>query len=161
MDYLLFVIFLAAAMGAGATGAMFPTGAWYKRLTKPSWTPPNWMFPIMWTTIYVLIAFAGARVAGLPGSGYALAFWAMQIAFNALWTPIFFGLRRLKGALIVMAGLWVAVAGATITHFQLDLWAGLAFVPYLIWVTIAGALNFTVARLNPNEKPLRISEIEA
>lgn len=161
MDYLLFAVFLAASFGAGATGAMFPTGAWYKQLAKPSWTPPNWMFPVMWTSIYILIAFAGARVAGLPGSGYALAFWAMQIAFNALWTPIFFGLRRLKGSLIVMAGLWVGVAGATVTHFQVDLWAGLAFVPYLIWVTIAGALNFTLARLNPNEKPLRISEIEA
>ncbi|MFD0858487.1 tryptophan-rich sensory protein TspO [Roseovarius aquimarinus] len=159
MDYMVFTIFLAATVGAGATGAMFPTGSWYARLAKPSWTPPNWMFPIMWTTIYLLIAFAGARVAGLPGSGYALAFWAMQIAFNTLWTPIFFGLRRLKGALLVMAALWVAVAGATITHFQVDFWAGLAFVPYLVWVSIAGALNFTVWRLNPNEPVLRISEL--
>ncbi|WP_281968205.1 tryptophan-rich sensory protein TspO [Roseovarius nanhaiticus] len=159
MDISLFAIFLAACFGAGATGAMFPTGPWYQRLSKPSWTPPNWAFPVMWTSIYLLIAFAGARVAPLEGNGYAMAFWAMQIAFNTLWTPIFFGLRRLKGALPVMACLWVAVLGATITHFQLDLWAGLAFVPYFIWVSIAGALNFTVWRLNPNEKPLRPAEI--
>jgi len=160
MDYLLFAIFLAACFGAGATGAMFPTGKWYERLEKPSWTPPNWMFPIMWTSIYVLIAIAGARVAVLDGNHYAMAFWAAQIAFNALWTPIFFGLRRLKGSLPVMACLWVSVLGATITHFQLDFWAGVAFIPYMIWVTVAGALNFTVWRLNPHEKPLRPAEIE-
>jgi translocator protein len=69
-------------------------------------------------------------------------------------------LRRLKGSLPVMVCLWVSVLGATITHFQLDFWAGVAFVPYMIWVTVAGALNFTVWRLNPHEKPLRPAEIE-
>ena len=89
MNWLLFAIFLAASFGAGGTGAAFPTGRWYKSLNKPSWTPPNWMFPVMWTSIYVLISFAGARVAGQPGSAYAMAFWAAQIAFNALWTPVY------------------------------------------------------------------------
>lgn len=159
MDFLLFAIFLAATFGAGATGAMFPTGEWYKQLAKPSWTPPNWVFPVMWTSIYLLIAFAGARVATMEGNAYAMAFWAAQIAFNALWTPIFFGLRRLWGALPVMGMLWVSVLGATITHWQLDLWAGLAFLPYMIWVTIAGFLNLSVARLNPDVVPLKPSEL--
>ncbi|SMY07088.1 tryptophan-rich sensory protein TspO [Flavimaricola marinus] len=159
MDFVLFLIFLGATFTAGATGALFPTGPWYQALNKPSWTPPNWLFPIMWTSIYFLIAFAGARVAPLEGSHYAMAFWALQIALNALWTPVFFGLRRLRGALPIMAGLWVAVAGATATHFALDLWAGLAFVPYLVWVTIAAALNLSVARLNPNQQPLEPSKI--
>lgn len=159
MDFLLFAIFLAATFGAGATGAMFPTGEWYKNLAKPSWTPPNWLFPVMWTSIYILIAFAAARVAPLEGSAYAMAFWAAQIAFNALWTPIFFGLRRLWGALPVMLALWVSVLGATITHWQLDLWAGLAFMPYLIWVTVAGFLNLSVARLNPGVAPLKPAEL--
>jgi tryptophan-rich sensory protein len=160
MDYLLFGIFLAACFGAGTTGAVFPTGKWYERLDKPSWTPPNWMFPIMWTSIYVLIAFAGARVAGLEGSQYAMAFWAAQIAFNALWTPIFFGLRRLKGSLPAMACLWLSVLGATVTHFQLDFWAGMAFSVYLTWVTVAAALSVSLAIRNPHETPLRPAEIE-
>jgi tryptophan-rich sensory protein len=159
MDILLFAIFLAATFGAGATGAMFPTGDWYKALNKPSWTPPNWVFPVMWTSIYVLISFAGARVAGEPGSAFAMAFWAAQIAFNALWTPIFFGLRRLWGALPVMAALWLSVLGATITHWQVDVWAGLAFMPYLVWVTIAGFLNLSVARLNPGVQPITPSTL--
>jgi tryptophan-rich sensory protein len=159
MDIFLFAIFLAATFGAGATGAMFPTGAWYRNLSKPAWTPPNWVFPVMWTSIYLLISFAGARVAGEPGSAYAMAFWAAQIAFNALWTPIFFGLRRLWGALPVMAALWLSVLGATITHWQVDVWAGLAFLPYLVWVSIAGVLNLSVARLNPGVVPLKPSEL--
>lgn len=159
MDIILFFIFLAACFGAGATGAAFPPGEWYQRLAKPSWTPPNWVFPVMWTTIYVLVAFAAARVAGLEGSGYAMAFWAAQIAFNALWTPTFFGLRRLKGALIVMVFLWLSVLGCFVTHWQMDLWAGLAMLPYLAWVTVAGVLNLSVARLNPQVKPVDLSKI--
>jgi tryptophan-rich sensory protein len=159
MDWLLFCIFLAATFAAGATGAMFPTGEWYKQLNKPSWTPPNWLFPVAWTSIYLLMAFAGARVAPLEGSAYALAFWAMQIAFNALWTPVFFGLRNLKASLPIMAGLWFSVFGATITHWQLDLWAGLAFVPYLTWVSVAAALNIAMVRLNPDQKPLQLQTL--
>lgn len=154
----LFIIFFLACSAAAATGALFPPGPWYETLDKPSWTPPNWVFPVAWTSIYLLISFAGARVAGEAGSGYAMAFWAMQAGFSTLWTPVFFGLRRFKGALLVMAPLWVAVAGATVTHFQLDTWAGLAFVPYLIWVTVAAALNFQMWRLNPNVTPLKMNE---
>lgn len=159
MDFILFLIFLAACFGAGGTGAAFPPGPWYEELQKPSWTPPNWMFPVMWTTIYVLISFAGARVAGVEGSAYAMAFWAAQIAFNALWTPVFFGLRRLKGALLVMVPLWLSVLGCVVTHWQLDTWAGLAMVPYLIWITVAGALNFTVAQMNPQVEPLDYAKL--
>lgn len=159
MDFLLFLIFLLACFAAGGTGGAFPPGEWYVRLSKPDWTPPNWMFPVMWTTIYVLISFGAARVAGLEGSQYAMAFWAAQIGFNALWTPVFFGLRRLKGALIVMAFLWLSVLGCVITHWQLDLWAGLAMLPYLAWVTVAGVLNYSVTQLNPDVEPLDLSKI--
>ena len=161
MDIWLFLIFLAATFGAGATGAMFPTGSWYKSLNKPSWVPPNWVFPVAWTSIYLLISFAGARAAGIEGNQYAMAFWALQIALNTLWTPVFFGRRDLRGSLPIMAALWLAVLGSLITHWQLDIWAGLAFVPYMIWVTVAAALNYEMWRLNPTEAPLLTSEIEA
>ncbi|MDA8585504.1 tryptophan-rich sensory protein [Rhodobacteraceae bacterium] len=159
MDFILFCIFLATCFGAGATGAAFPPGEWYRNLVKPRWTPPNWAFPVMWTSIYLLISFAAARVAGLEGSGYAMAFWAAQIAFNALWTPIFFGLRRMRDALFVMAFLWLSVLGCVITHWQLDIWAGLAMVPYLMWVTVAGALNYTVWRMNPDVSAVDLAKI--
>lgn len=159
MDYTFFFIFLFATFAAGATGAMFPTGAWYKQLNKPTWVPPNWVFPVAWTSIYLLISFAGARVAGIEGSQMALAFWALQIALNTLWTPVFFGLRALRKSLPIMAGLWLAVLGATVTHFQVDFWAGMAFVPYIIWVTIAAALNLKMVQLNPDQTPLDMANI--
>ncbi len=148
MDIFIFLIFLAACFGAGATGALFPPGEWYENLDKPDWTPPDWAFPVAWTTIYLLISFAAARVSSMSGSAYAMAFWSLQIALNALWTPVFFGLKRMKGAILVLGMLWLAVLGATVTHFYLDLWAGLAFVPYLLWVTVAGALNISVWQRN-------------
>ena len=159
MDILLFLIFLAACFGAGTTGAVFPPGAWYETLKKPSWVPPNWAFPVAWTTLYLLMSFAGARVAGAEGSGYAMAFWALQIALNTLWTPVFFGLRRLRQAIPIMALLWLAVLGCLITHWSVDTLAGLAFVPYLAWVTVAGALNISVARLNPDVAPIETDKL--
>lgn len=157
MDIYVFAIFFAACAGAGATGAMFPPGPWYQTLDKPSWTPPNWVFPVAWTTIYICISVAGARVTMIEGSGYALAFWAMQAAFSTLWTPVFFGLRRLRGALLVMVPLWLSVLGATWSMFAVDTWAGLLFLPYLTWVTVAAALNASVARLNPDVLPRDLS----
>ncbi len=151
MDWFLFAIFLAAALAAGTTGAVFEPGAWYRALAKPRWTPPDWAFPLAWSILYVAMAVAAARVAPLEGSAYAMAFWALQIALNTLWTPIFFGLHRMRFALGVMAGLWLAVAATMIAMWPLDRIAALLFVPYLAWVTAAGALNLAVLRLNPQE----------
>ncbi|RYH01697.1 tryptophan-rich sensory protein [Salipiger sp. IMCC34102] len=159
MSLTLFFIFLAASAAAASTGVLFPTGEWYKSLRKPAWTPPNWAFPVVWITIYLLIAFAGARVAMVPGAGLAMAFWAAQIALNAVWTPVFFGLRHWRASQVVVVCLWVAVLGALVTHIMIDLWAGLAFVPYLLWVTVAVALNRKVVTLNPGQKPLEIHKL--
>lgn len=159
MDLYLFAIFLLTCGAVGASGAVFSPGAWYKTLDKPWFTPPDWVFPVAWTTIYLLISFAGARVAVLDENAYAMAFWAMQAAFATLWTPLFFGLRRIRGSLLAMAPLWLAVLGATISNFYLDFWAGLAFVPYLAWVTVAAALNVEMWRLNPDVAPLTSGDL--
>lgn len=152
MFWTCFVIFLAACFAAGATGGLFPPGPWYERLQKPSWTPPNWLFPVAWTTLYGLMALAGARVAVSPDNGIAMALWALQIALNGLWTPVFFGLRRLKLGLVVLVALWVSVALTLLALWQVDWLAGLCFVPYLVWVSVAGGLNMSVIRLNPDEQ---------
>lgn len=149
MFWLLFAVFLAACFAAGATGGMFPPGDWYDGLRKPRWTPPNWLFPVAWTTLYLCMAFAGALVAMQPDNGLAMALWGLQIALNTLWTPVFFGLRRMGAGLGVLTALWAAVAATLWALWQVDLIAGLLFVPYLAWVTVAWALNFSVLRLNP------------
>jgi translocator protein len=150
MDWVMFAIFLAACGAAATTGSMFMPGAWYRDLSKPSWTPPDWVFPVAWTVLYLSSAVAAARVAPIEGAAYGMAFWAMQIAFNTLWTPVFFGLHRIRAAFVIMLGLWIAVAGTMISFWQLDWIAGALFVPYLIWVTVAGALNASVWLRNPN-----------
>ena len=149
MDWSLFVIYLFACGAAAATGAMFPTGPWYQALRKPWWTPPNWMFPVVWMTLYLLMAAAAARAATVEGAALGLALWSVQIAFNTLWTPVFFGLRRMRASLVPMAGLWLSVTATCVVFFTLDVWAGLMFVPYVAWVTVAGALNLALVRLNP------------
>ncbi|MAM62934.1 TspO/MBR family protein [Maritimibacter sp. UBA3975] len=150
MIWICFFIFLAACFAAGTTGSLFPPGKWYEDLEKPRWVPPNWVFPVVWTTLYLCIAAAGARLAVTEGNAIAMAFWALQIALNVLWTPMFFGLGRMRDGMIVISGLWIAVAGCMIAGFQIDPISGLLFAPYLVWVTIASALNFSVMRLNPN-----------
>jgi tryptophan-rich sensory protein len=151
MIWICFAIFLAACFAAGSTGGLFSPGDWYDRLKKPWWTPPNWLFPVAWTLLYVCMAAAGARVAVSPDNGIAMAFWALQIALNGLWTPVFFGLKKMRLGLIVLSGLWVSVAASVVALWQVDMIAGLLFLPYLAWVSVAGALNASVLRLNPEE----------
>ncbi|MEM6372215.1 MAG: TspO/MBR family protein [Pseudomonadota bacterium] len=151
MFWWLFSIFFAACLGAGLTGGLFPPGPWYRALNKPSWTPPDWVFPVTWTTLYVCMAVAGARAALADDNGYAMAFWSMQIAFNGLWTPVFFGLRNIRLAMAMIVVLWLTVFSAMLALWQVDTVAGLLFVPYLIWVSIAGALNAAVWNLNREE----------
>ena len=151
MIYALFAIFLAACFAAGSTGGLFPPGEWYERLKKPWWTPPNWMFPVAWTTLYLCMAAAGARVAMSPDNALAMALWALQIALNGLWTPVFFGLRRMRLGMMVLSALWLSVAATLVALWQVDWIAGVLFVPYLTWVSVAAALNLSVRRLNPAE----------
>ena len=153
MDWTLFFIFLASTGAAATTGAMFEPGDWYDQLEKPSWNPPKWLFPVAWTFLYIAMSVAAARVGAREGSSYALAFFAMQIAFNTLWTPVFFGLRRMGAALGIMAFLWAGVAACLVTFWQIDTIAGLLFVPYLVWVTVAAALNYSVWQLNKDAAP--------
>lgn len=150
MFWLLFCIFFAACLGAGVTGGLFPPGPWYRGLNKPWFTPPDWVFPVTWMVLYLCMAFAAARVALLDGAGIALAFWALQIAFNGLWTPVFFGLKNIRMGMAVVSFLWLTVFSTMVAMWQVDWIAGVLFIPYLIWVTIAAALNAGVWWLNPD-----------
>jgi translocator protein len=151
-SWLSLIPFIIACGAAAASGSAFPPGEWYRRLDLPSWTPPNWVFPVVWTTLYVLIAWAGWRVALRAPMGEAalpLGLWACQIGLNVLWTPVFFGLRRPDAAVPVVVLLWISVAAMVGSFMAIDAWAGFAMLPYLVWVTIAAALNIAVWRCNP------------
>ncbi|AHG41282.1 CrtK [Pseudomonas syringae CC1557] len=143
-----FYIFLLACAAAGATGIIFKPGAWYESLQKPGFTPPNWAFPVAWTTIYLLLAWAGYRLTLLPGSETVLALWAAQIALNTLWTPVFFGANRIVTSMIILAVLWIVVAVMVVMALQIDVVTGLILFPYLVWLSVAAALNFSILRHN-------------
>jgi tryptophan-rich sensory protein len=148
MFWLDFLVFLFACMAAGLTGSLFPPGKWYSELNKPVWTPPNWVFPVAWPILYLLMSYSGATLANLVSAGSALALWALQISLNTLWTPVFFGLKNLKLGLIIIFLLLVSVAICTYV-FWLYAWiSGLLFLPYLAWVVFAAALNAAVFKLN-------------
>lgn len=158
MDWLLFLIFFAACGAGGATGMLFKPGDWYEALEKPEWTPPNWAFPVAWGILYLFIASAAASAAVMPGNALGMAFWSMQIALNVLWTPVFFGLHRVRAALIVMGALWIAVFGATVSFFFLSIGAGVMMLPYLLWISFAAYLNYMIWQANGDTPELTAEE---
>ncbi len=142
------VVFIVLVILAASSGAIFKPGDWYKGLRKPSWTPPNWAFPVVWTILYVMIGIAGWEVWTLAGWSLALFFWGVQIVVNAMWSWLFFGMRRMQLALVDIGVLWVSIAAFIVTAWPISMLASLLFVPYLAWVTAAGLLNRSVIRLN-------------
>ena len=150
MDWLIFIVFMAASCTAAATGSLFPPDSWYRALNKPNWTPKDWMFPVAWVTLYILSSVAATLVAGSEGVGLALAFWAFQIAANTLWSPVFFGLKRIRAAMISLVVLWLAVFGTLVSFWLVLPMAGWMMVPYLVWVSVAGALNWSILWRNPD-----------
>lgn len=141
-------IFLLACGAAASTGIIFKPGDWYATLVKPSFTPPNWLFPVAWTIIYLLLAWAGYRLILIPGSEIVLALWAAQIALNTLWTPVFFGAHRILAGMVIITLLWLVVAAMVLLTVRLDLITGLILFPYLVWLSVAAALNFSILRNN-------------
>ena len=149
MNWLVFAACLAACAAPAVSGMLFKPGAWYAGLTKPWWTPPNWAFPVVWLILYTSMSVAAARVAVSLEGAILIALWATQIAFNTLWSGVFFGLRNIRAGLFIMAALWLSVLVATVAFWQADVIAGALFGLYLAWVTVAFALNFSVWSRNP------------
>ena len=143
--------FLAACFVAALSGVLFRPGAWYEHLAKPRWRPPNWLFGPAWTVLYVCIAVSGWLVwrrAGLFGAPLAMGVYAVQLLLNAGWSACSFGLRRLDIAFAELVLLWLSIA-ATIAGFSpVSTLAAVLLMPYLAWVTFAGALNFTLWHMN-------------
>lgn len=142
-------ISLALVVAAAAFGGQFAPGAWYAGLAKPSWTPPNWLFGPAWTTLYLLMALAAWKVwIAVRRIDAALLLYLVQLVLNALWSWLFFGLRRPDLALAGIVLLWLLILATTVLFWRRDRLAGLLLVPYLAWVGFATALNLAIWRLN-------------
>jgi translocator protein len=147
---LVFFAFFAVVAAAALLGAQFQPGAWYAGLAKPAWTPPSWVFGPVWTILYIAIAAAGWLVwHRARRMTTALWFWSAQIVLNAAWSWLFFGLQRPGLALADIGLLLAAIAGFILAARRESPAAAGLFMPYLLWVGYASALNLAIWRMNP------------
>ena len=147
-----------ATAGAAWYGARYSRNgnrdSWYRELEKPSFTPPDKAFPVIWTSLYALIAWSGWRVWSAAPSRQrdaALRLWISQLAANAQWSKLFFGQRRPTLALADVLALEGSIISYITAARRVDRAASNAFIPYAAWVAFAAALNAEILRLNPQE----------
>ena len=137
---------------AGIAGSVFTISAipsWYAALQKPWFTPPNWLFAPVWLALYFLM---GAVLYLLWGkrsqSGAALAAFGVQLVLNITWSAVFFGAHELFYGFVVIAVLWLAILVTAAFSYRVSRGAAALLIPYILWVTIASALNYYVWVLN-------------
>ncbi|XP_059469209.1 translocator protein-like [Neocloeon triangulifer] len=133
---------------------------WYKTLKKPSWTPPDWVFGPVWTSLYTGMGFASYLVwrdgGGFGGEGQtALALYGAQLAINWVWSPIFFGRQNIGGGLINIILMYGTAGAATVAMGKINPTAGYLMVPYMLWLSLATALNYSIWKNNPSKKDER------
>lgn len=141
--------FAAAAIGGAATAENVRT--WYPTLNKPAWTPPGWVFGPAWTLLYALMSVAAWRIWLIrekPGARRALTLHFVQLALNALWSVLFFGLKQPGLALGEIVVLWLLLLTIWRAFWRLDAAAGVLWTPYVAWVGFATALNGSIWWLN-------------
>lgn len=143
--------FLVLSFGAAALGSPFIPGEWYASIAKPSWNPPSWVFGPVWTLLYTMMAVA-AWLVWQRGAGrarrVALGLFGVQLALNAAWTPLFFGLHLMGIAFAEILLLWIAIVATIMAFGRVHRVAAWLLAPYLAWVSFAAFLNFTLWRLN-------------
>lgn len=161
-SFIVFAGFVAGTVAAAWFGSRYnpsqgETREWYNSLQKPVYNPPRAVFPVVWSMLYVLMAWSGYRVwrqEASPERKRALALWMAQLGANAAWSKLFFGEHRPDLALVdlnVMRGLIKAYLKFA---YRVDRPAAAAFIPYLGWVTFARKLNKEIVRKNPGDHRL-------
>jgi tryptophan-rich sensory protein len=151
---------LALPLAAGAIGALATSraGAFYSTLTRPAWAPPGWLFGPVWTGLYVLMGVAAwlvwrERESPSTPAGAArragLTIFVVQLVANALWSWLFFAWRRGGWAMLDLVLLWMMIVIMAVLFHRVRALAAWLIVPYILWVTYAGALNWVIWRANP------------
>jgi tryptophan-rich sensory protein len=127
-------------------------GTWYAGLDKPSWTPPRQAFPVVWTILYAMIAVTlwrlWDRTAPSPARRQALALFFIQLALNAAWSPVFFGLHAVKAGLVIIVALVITLFGTVLACARADRVSAWLLLPYLVWVAYATTLNAGILAMN-------------
>ncbi|MBW3014172.1 tryptophan-rich sensory protein [Candidatus Woesearchaeota archaeon] len=140
---------------AGVIGAIFTSPSvrtWYTTIQKPSFSPPNWIFGPVWTTLFILMGISLFLIwdKGLKNKNVktALIFFIIQLVLNTLWSILFFGLKNPLYAFIELIVLWVMILLTIITAYKVSKPAAYLLIPYILWVSFAGFLNLMIILLN-------------
>jgi tryptophan-rich sensory protein len=145
----LVVVFMAAAIGAVASAQ---AGAFYTQLLRPDWAPPPSVFGPVWTVLYAMMAVSAWlvwRAGAFRLTRFALSLFLAQLALNALWSWLFFAWHLGALAFVDIVLLWVAIVATAVAFWRIQPLAGALLLPYLLWVSFAAALNYSVWQLNP------------
>ena len=147
------IICLAIPLAVGGLAALLSGGMrTYHTLNQPPLSPPGWVFPVVWSILYLLMGYASYRIltsdADPDAIRKALTFYFIQLTLNFLWPLVFFGLQQYFVAFILLLVLWVFIYLTTYSFGKIDDTAQNLLIPYLLWVTFAGYLNLGVALLN-------------
>ncbi len=143
------VSFAASAVGAVAS---IRAKSFYGQLVQPSWAPPSSVFGPVWTVLYAMMAIAVWlvwRSGGFRANRTALSLFIVQLALNALWTWLFFAWRLGSWSFVDIVALWALIVATLVTFWRVRPLAGALLIPYLLWVSFASALNYTIWQLNP------------
>jgi len=142
-------------LAAGFIGSSFTTpsiATWYAQLQKPVFNPPNWIFAPVWTMLYLLMAIAAYLIweTGLvkKDARIALSIFALQLALNSLWSIIFFGWHSIPFAFVEILILWLAIVATIVLFNRISRTAAYLMAPYILWVSFAAVLNFSLMLLN-------------
>jgi len=137
---------------AVAGAVLTELGPWYYGLKKPSWQPPDWLFGPAWTLIFILEATAGVlawnRLHTAPAMFVLVALLVVNGVLNVVWSLLFFKSKRPDFALREVGFLWLSILAPMLVLFAAVGWVGVLMLPYLLWVSFAAFLNWTIVRLN-------------
>ncbi len=153
-NWKLLLLCLAVPLAVGGLSALLTRGSMdaYATMNQPPLAPPGWVFPVVWTILFVLMGVASYLVL-ISGNNRnaiseALRLYGLQLAVNFFWSILFFNLSLCWAAFVWLVLLWGLVLLTLLRFFRISRPAGWLLIPYLIWVTFAGYLNFTICLLN-------------
>jgi benzodiazapine receptor len=141
----------ALCLATAGTGFFVSVDGWYAGLNKPVWNPPSWLFGPVWTVLYLMMGTAAWlvwRQGGWKFRRWSLGLFLVQLFLNAIWTPVFFAMHQIGLALLDITLLWLVLIATLIAFSRVSRLAWLLLVPYLVWVSFAAFLNFTLWQMN-------------
>ncbi|MBN2422884.1 tryptophan-rich sensory protein [Candidatus Woesearchaeota archaeon] len=155
INYLKLIASIVICQSAGIIGSFFTASSvntWYLTLNKPSFNPPSWVFGPVWITLYFLMGISlyiiWNNYKNTKKSGLALILFSFQLLLNSLWSILFFGLRNPFLAFIEIVLLWTAILLTILYFYRISKTAAYLLIPYILWVSFAAVLNFSIFYLN-------------